>query len=64
MPDGGCVENGEALAQSLGDDAELDVAVVGGEFTVDLIPIGFSFAVKILIAGTEGPASGAWWVKG
>ena len=51
-PNGGGLENGEALEKALGDDTELDVAVVGGEFTSHLLPIGVRFAVKILIAGT------------
>ena len=46
------MKDGEALEKSLGDDAELDVAMVGGEFAADLIAIGVGFPVEILVAGT------------
>jgi hypothetical protein len=39
----------------LGDDAELDVAVVGGEFAADLTAIGVGFPVETLTAGAAWP---------
>ena len=54
-PDDARVEDGEALEKSLGDDTELDVAMVGGELPAQLIAIGVGFAVGILVAGTARP---------
>ena len=54
-PDDARVEDGEALEKSLGDDTELDVAMVGGEFTADLIAIGVGVPVGVLVAGTAWP---------
>ena len=54
-PDDARVENSEALEKSLGDDTELDVAMVGGELPAQLIAIGVGFAVGILVAGTARP---------
>ena len=54
-PDDARVEDGKALEKPLGDDPELDVAMVGGEFTAQLIAIGVGFPVGILVAGTACP---------
>ena len=41
----------QILQQPLGDATELDVAMVGGEFTVYVIAVRFGFAMQILITG-------------
>ena len=43
------MENGQSLEQTLSDDAELDVAMIGREFTTHLLAIEIGFPVKILI---------------
>ena len=49
------MEDGDALEKSLGDDAKLDVAMVGGEFPAHLIAIGIGFPMRMLVAGTARP---------
>ena len=49
------MEDGDALEKSLGDDAKLDVAMVGGEFPAHLIALGIGFPMRMLVAGTARP---------
>ena len=50
LPDGPGVLGGEDLHESLGDESELHVAVVGGDFSADGVAVGFGFVVQVLIA--------------
>jgi hypothetical protein len=38
------------LKQSLGDETELDVAMVGGDLTADGVAVGIRLAVQVLVA--------------
>jgi hypothetical protein len=39
---------GEDLKEALGDESELDVAMVGREFPADGVAVGIRFAVQVL----------------
>ena len=41
----------QILGQSLSDEAQLDVSLVGGELAADVRPVGFGLALHILFAG-------------
>jgi hypothetical protein len=41
---------GEDLQQSLGDESELDVAMVGGDLSANGVAVGIRFAVQVLVA--------------
>ena len=49
-PHGGRFENGQGLQQTLGDDAELDVRVIGAQLAAHGVPIVFRLHVQVLIA--------------
>ena len=49
-PDQSRVEGGEALEETLGDEADLDVAVVGVELSADGRAVGGRLAVQELVA--------------
>jgi hypothetical protein len=49
-PDQLGLRGGEDLKESLGDESELDVAMVGGDLWADTIAVGMRFAVPLLIA--------------
>lgn len=49
-PDQSRVEGGEALEQALGDEADLDMAVMGGEFSADGRAVGRGFVMEELVA--------------
>ena len=36
--------------QSLGDESELDVTMVGGDLSADGVAVGIRFAVQVLVA--------------
>src|ERR1700678_592607 len=48
-PDELGIGGGEALQEALGDEADLDVAVIGREFAPDGVAVGFAFAMKVLV---------------
>ena len=58
-PDQSRVEGGEALEQALGDEADLDVAVIGGEFSADGRAVGRGLVMEELVACRKR----AGWVK-
>ena len=53
------VKAGQALELALGDDAQLHVTMIGGEFAAELIPIQVGLPVQILVTGKARP-----WFRG
>ena len=49
-PDQLGLRGGEDLKQPLGDESELDVAMVGGDLSADGVAVGIRFAVQVLVA--------------
>ena len=49
-PDQGRVGSGEALEEPLGDETDLDMAVIGVELAADGFAVGLGFAMEELIA--------------
>ena len=49
-PDELGIGGGEALQEALGDEADLDVAMIGGEFAPDGAAVVFAFVMKVLVA--------------
>ena len=48
------------LKEALGDESELDVAMVGGDLSADGVAVGIRFAVQVLV-GRRSRAVGASW---
>ena len=55
LPDHVWTEQGQGLKQTLGDEAQLQVGVVGPDFAADLISIACGLAVEILVASPARP---------
>ena len=53
-PDGRSTEKRYDLKDPLGDEAVLNMTVVGGEFPTDLIAVLGGLAMEVLVAGPAG----------